>query len=49
MYRVPLDATFNGDSNDTIGSRVRLQQTEISPIYPDLQKEQTSVVNTIYH
>ncbi len=44
-----MDATFHGGSNDTIGGRVRLRPPEISPICPDLQKEQTSVVNTVYH
>jgi hypothetical protein len=46
---VPMDATFHGSSiGRTIGGRVRLRRQEISPIFPDLQKEQTSVVNTVY-
>ncbi len=45
---VPMDATFYGGSNDTIGGRVRLRRPEISLICPDLQKEQISVVNTVY-
>jgi hypothetical protein len=49
MSGVPMDATFHGGSNDTIGGRVRLRRPEISPIRPDLQKEQTSVVNTVYY
>jgi hypothetical protein len=35
--------------NDTFGGRVRLRRPEISLICPDLQKEETSVVNTVYH
>jgi hypothetical protein len=31
---VPLDATFHGGSNETIGGRVRLRRPEISPIFP---------------
>ncbi len=46
MCGMPMDATFHGGSNDTIGGRVRLRRPEISP--PDLQKEQTNVVNTVY-
>ncbi len=42
-----MDVTFHGVSNETIGGRVRLWRPEISPICPDLQKEQTSVVNTV--
>ncbi len=44
-----MDATFYGSSNDTISDRVRLRWSEISPICPDLQIEQTSVVNTVYY
>ncbi len=46
--RVPMDATFDGGSNDIIGGRVRLRRPKISPVSPDLQKEQTSVVNIVY-
>ncbi len=46
---VPMDATFHGGSNDTMGGRVRLPRPEISLICPDLQKEQISVVNIAYH
>ncbi len=31
---VPMEATFHGGSNDTIGSHVRLQRPEISLIWP---------------
>ncbi len=47
--RGAMDATFYGGSNDTVGGCVRLRRPEISPICPDLQKEQTSVVNTVYY
>jgi hypothetical protein len=49
MCGVPVDATFNGGSNDTIGDRVSLQRPEISLVCPDLQKEETSIVNTGYY
>jgi hypothetical protein len=42
---VPLDANFQGGSNDTISGRVRLRRPYISLIFPDLQK---AVVNTVY-
>jgi hypothetical protein len=44
-----MDATFHGGSNDTIGGRVQLRRPEISQIFPNLQKEQASVVNTVYY
>jgi hypothetical protein len=39
MLRCPplgvfMDATLNGGSNDTIGSRGRLRRPDISPIFP---------------
>jgi hypothetical protein len=43
-----MDATFHGGSNDTIVGRVRLQRLEISPICPDVQKEQAFIVNIVY-
>ncbi len=36
MCGVPMDVTFHGGSNDTIGGRVRLRRPEISPICPQL-------------
>ncbi len=47
MCGVPMDATFHGGSNDTIGGRVRFRRPEISPICPDFQKDQASVVDTV--
>ncbi len=36
MCGVPMDAPFQGGSNETIGARVRLRQPEISPFWFEL-------------
>ncbi len=46
-YQNVRGATLHGGSNDTNGGRVRLRRPETSPICPNLQKEQSSVVNTV--